>query len=351
MVKKFINFFNFQGVIIFINNLHKKEIAFDYLLSLKNIECIHIYKNKPDYETGPKKIILNNFLFYIFVFLSCFKKKSKKILIFSQPIYSLPYIFFGHFLNVYFYDVHIGLNYTSKIKLFLEKFSLLFFKKIIHRDLRLWVEYKKIIKKKNRKNFLLPDFIKNNENNLSKNIGKEIKCAVIGWVDDKFVRVDKSVEILAKLGIHVYFFCPNHSFKLSILNIKSDTNLMNYIHHVGYIKKDEELKKFLKDFSIGICPHDAKEPKISDNYKFYCSSMRIIDYIENYLTVFLSKKTFFQKFILKKYNANYFDIKLLNSFKSIYEIKKILQIKEIKHDNSIFNKKKLSIKLIKFLNY
>ena len=76
MVKKFINFFNFQGVIIFINNLHKKEIAFDYLLSLKNIECIHIYKNKPDYETGPKKIILNNFLFYIFVFLSCFKKKK-----------------------------------------------------------------------------------------------------------------------------------------------------------------------------------------------------------------------------------------------------------------------------------
>ena len=180
MVKKFISFFNFQGVIIFINNFHKKEIAFDYLLNLKNIECIYIYKNKPNYESCPKKIILNNFLFYIFVFLSCFKKKSKKILIFSQPIYSLPYIFFGHYLNVYFYDVHIGLNYTSKIKLFLEKFSLLFFKKIFHRDLRRWVEYKKIIKKKNRKNLLLPDFIKNNETNTSKNISKEIKCAVIG---------------------------------------------------------------------------------------------------------------------------------------------------------------------------
>ncbi len=348
MVNKFLNYLKFDGVVIFVNNHHKKEISFSHLLKLKNIETICVYKTEPLYKVNQKKLVLNKLLFFLFIFFSIFKKKNNTILIFSQPIYSLPYIFLGNIINIYFYDVHIGLEYASKIKLFLEKFTLFFYKKIIHRDLRLWVEYKKILKNKNRKNLLIPDFIIKNSFDNIKKINNPIKCAVIGWVDDKFVRVDESVQKLASLGVNVYFFTSKESFNSTIKNINLDKFKLNNIHYVGYLEKDEDLKKYLSDFLIGICPHDAKNPKISKNYRKYCSSMRIINYIENYLTIFLSKKTFFQKLILRKYNSNFYDIDILKSLKSIEEIKKILYFKEIRHDNSIFNKKKLSENLIKF---
>ena len=348
MVKNFLKLFYFQGVIIFINNAHKKEFAIKNLLTIQNQKCFFVYKSVPIYKVYEDKIVLNNLLFFIFSLILGLKFKNKFIMIFSQPYYAIPYIFLGNMISIYFYDVHIGLLYIKKWKLLIEKISILFFKNIIHRDLRLWVEYKKLLKKNFRKNILIPDYILHEEQNNSKKLSDNIKCAVIGWADDNYVKVDESVKHLAHLGVEIYFFTSKSSFDLSVKNYLNDTQIMKKIHYVGY-RNSDEFKNILKDFSIGLCPHDAKNPKLSKNYRSYCSSMRIIDYIQSYLTVFLSNKVIFQKFILKKYNANYHVINKLKTIKSINELKVKINIKNITYNNSIFNKSALSKKLVKFL--
>ena len=110
-----------------------------------------------------------------------------------------------------------------------------------------------------------------------------------------------------------------------------------------------QIISFLEDFSVGLCPHDAKNPLISNNYKKYCASMRVIDYIQNSLTIFLSDKTLFQKFICSKYNANYHNINDLKLIKTIDELKNKIVVKKITYNKSIFNEKKLSEKLVNFL--
>lgn len=348
MVKKFLKLFNFEGIIIFVNNIHKKEFAINNLLNLQNKKCIFVYREIPIYKVCENKIILNNFLFFIFSFILALKFKKKFLMIFSQPYYAIPYFLLGRIISVYFYDVHIGLLYESKFKQIIEKTSIFFFKNIIHRDLRLWIEYKYYLKKKLRQNLLIPDYIirENNVNLKKKN--DNIKCAVIGWVDDRFVTVEQSAKILAKLGVEIYFFTSQNCFNLATKNLILDKKLMKQIHFAGYLENDN-LEKYLADFSIGLCPHDAKNPLLSNKYKIYCSSMRIIDYIQNSLTIFLSDRTFFQKFICKKYNANFHNINDLKSIKTIDELKHKIEIKKITYDKSIFNRKKLSEKLINFL--
>ena len=78
---------------------------------------------------------------------------------------------------------------------------------------------------------------------------------------------------------------------------------------------------------------------ISNNYKKYCASMRVIDYIQNSLTIFLSDKTLFQKFICSKYNANYHNINDLKLIKTIDELKNKIVVKKITYNKSIFNEK------------
>ena len=348
MVKIFFKLLNFNGLIIFVNNTHKVEHALGNLLKTKDIAHIFVYRSIQIYYVNKNIIILNKFIFFIFSIILGFRFQNKFIMIFSQPYFALPYIILGSSINVYFYDIHKGLLYTHKTKLMIEKISIYFFRNIIHRDLRLWVEYKKTIKKNFRKNLLIPDYAKKiKEIKFKKDNGK-IKCAVIGWVDDQFVKVDDSIKILANLGVEIYFFTSKTSFELSIKNILFDKSLMKQMHHIGYLNT-EDLNNFLQDFSIGLSPHDAKKPKLSKNYRNYCSSMRLINYIENSLTIFLSNKTFYQKFVCRKYNANCFDIKDLKFIKTIEQLKTLIIIKKIVYNNSIFNKKKLSKKLINFL--
>ena len=64
----------------------------------------------------------------------------------------------GKIVSAYFYDVHNGLLYENKFKIVIEKISILFFKNIIHRDLRLWVEYKYHLKKKKKTKFISTGF-------------------------------------------------------------------------------------------------------------------------------------------------------------------------------------------------
>jgi hypothetical protein len=350
VVKKIFKLLNFKGIIIFINNMHKKEFAINNLINIENQKCIFVYRTTPAYQVNEDKILLNKFFFFILSFILGFKFKNKFVMIFSQPYFAIPYFLLGSHISVYFYDVHIGLLYESKIKLFVEKISILFFKNIIHRDLRLWVEYKYLLKKKFRKNLLIPDFVINKKKNKVKISSDKIKCAVIGWVDDNFVKVDQSIKILASLGVEIYFFTSKNSFDLSIKNLSSNEKLMKQIHYVGYLDTNN-LEKYLEDFSIGLCPHDAKKPMLSINYRTYCSSMRVIDYIQNSLTIFLSNKTIFQNFINKRYNANFHNINDLKLIKTIHELKKKIIIKDIFYDKSIFNKKKLSKKLINFLTF
>ena len=106
---------------------------------------------------------------------------------------------------------------------------------------------------------------------------------------------------------------------------------MSQIHYMGYLE-NENLETFLEDFSVGLCPHDAKKPLISNNYKKY-----------------LSDKTLFQKFICSKYNANYHNINDLKLIKTIDELKNKILVKKITYNKSIFNEKKLSEKLVNFL--
>jgi hypothetical protein len=350
MVNIFLKLFRYEGIIIFINNNHKKEQAISHLLNMVDKKCIYVYRKAPIYSVTEKKFILNNFFFFLFSLILGIKLKNKIIIIFSQPYYAFPYIILGPYINVYFYDVHVGLLYTPKIKLRIEKISIFFFKNIIHRDLRLWVEYKKILKNTSRKNLLIPDFVFEKKLTISKKNNNLIKCAVIGWVDDKFIKIDKSLKILTSLGVEIYFFTSEDSYKLVIKDANLDSKLLKKIHYVGYLE-NEALDNFLKDFSLGLCPHDSIKPKISKNYKQYCSSMRIINYLENFLTVFLSNKTIFQRFILKKYNANYYDIDSLKLLHTSNDLKSKILYKNIHYDNSIFNKNKLSQKLIRFLNF
>ena len=348
MVKKILQLFNYDGIIIFVNNMHKKEFAINYLLNFQNKKCIFVYRKNPVYKVSENKIIFNNIFFFIFSFILGFKFKKKFIMIFSQPYFAIPYFLLGKIVSVYFYDVHNGLLYENKIKQVIEKISILFFKNIIHRDLRLWVEYKFHLKKKSRQNLLIPDLIiKKNKVNVKQN-NNNVKCAIIGWVDDKFVKVDQSVRILVKLGVEIYFFTSQNCFNLVTKNLNLDERYMSQIHYMGYLE-NENLETFLEDFSVGLCPHDAKKPLISNNYKKYCASMRVIDYIQNSLTIFLSDKTLFQKFICSKYNANYHNINDLKLIKTIDELKNKIVVKKITYNKSIFNEKKLSEKLVNFL--
>ena len=79
--------------------------------------------------------------------------------------------------------------------------------------------------------------------------------------------------------------------------------------------------------------------------------LNMVDKTRKFLNFFLSNKTIFQKFILKKYNAKNYDIDSLKLLHTSNDLKSKILYKNIYYDNSIFNKNKLCQKLIRFLNF
>ena len=338
---------NFKGVFLLINNNHNKETDFLNLLNKNNINCLAVYKQKPNYIYQGKNIILNKLNFFYFVLVVSFLK-NQKILITSQPYFAFPYIFFSKSTHLYAYDTHIGLNYVSKFKILIERVVLYFFKNIIHRDLRTWVYYKKFLKNPKRKNLFLPDYISSIHSS-DKNKIIPIKCAFIGWADDKNVKVDKSVKKFLEFGIEVHFFSKKNSYEMTKKLINLNNNEEKLLHYEGEVfgsKFHEKLKKF----QFGLCPHDAEKPKISKNYRKYCSSLRIYDYLNNNMTIILSESALYQKYIIKSHNGKYIHLSDLYSITNKEELLKNINKNKILIKSKYFKQDYLASKLATYLN-
>jgi hypothetical protein len=360
LIKLFFYILKYKNPIFFVYNNNLKEIDFSKLLYIKKKKHLIIYKSKPAYNQGlinynkyNEKILCTNY-FFLFIFLTIIKSTKTNILFVSQPYYALAFLFSCRNFFLYAYDIHKGLLDISRLKVFAEFIVIIFFKKFIHRDLRLFISYKKIIK--NKTNIFIPDFIFQTkiikQNKFIKKDSKKLHCALLGWIDDKNVTAFKSIKKLCDLKVHVDIFITNNSLKHIEQKIQSMQNL--YPQYIN-IKKDfygKKLEAELNKCHFGLCPHDKSKPAISNNYRKYCSSARVIEYLKSKLVIFLSDKATYQNFIIRKYNGTKFSIKYLHKIKKSSALVNLAQKKkncDIKTKSNIFNEKYLSRNLYNFL--
>ncbi len=349
IIKKLITF---RGLFFFIEteNIYIHKII--QLLNEKKIDYKVIIKSKKKKFDSKRKnfFYLNKIEFFLLFLLN---RDSKKILFVSQPIYAIYYLFLNKFTLIA-NDCHYGLPNATFVKLFLEKFVIRNLSSIIHRDLRLWKIYKKYLISK--KNLLIPDYLNSTDQTIEKTnkvqTSQNIYAAVLGWIDENEVKVTETVIKLLKLGVRVHFYIPDICFK-EIKNFS--TYIKKYYGDQIEFKKFETHSKMISEiskFHIGICPHSKKNSKINSLYRENCSSSRIIDYIDAELTVLVSKKAFFQRFILNAHNANFFNIFDLDEIQSKEELIAVLKAnkREIFVKKKIFKKNYLSSSFEKFMN-
>ena len=353
LVKLFFFILKYKNSIFFVYNNNLKEIDFSRLFYIQKKKHLIIYKSRPDYNQSLENYnkftehVINADSFLLFIFFTIVKSTQQNILFVSQPYFAFPFLFHCRNFFLYTYDIHNGLFDVSRFKIFIEFLVIIFFKKFVHRDLRLFITYKKIIKKKI--NIFIPDFIFQTKiidrNKFIERDGKKLRCAILGWIDDKNVTPFKSIKKLCDLKVHVDIFISSSVFRYiqpKILSIQSA-----YPQYIN-IKKDFYGKKLdieLSKCHFGLCPHDKNKPAISKNYRKYCSSTRVIEYLKSKLVIFLSDKATYQNFIIRKHNGTKIPIKYLYKIKNAIVLANLIRKKKsykIKIKSNIFNEKYLS---------
>jgi len=344
---KIISLIKYDELLLFIDtkNIHQEKII--NLLKKSNSKYKVVAKNSFIInENDNKFIFLQPFIYFLVFFLN---RRAKKIVFVAEPLFGIFYIFLNKFILAP-YDCLYGLPNTSFVKLFLERFVLKKISIIIHRDLRLWKIYKRIIKKKN--NILIPDHLSTVLSHF--NIKKDytnITAVVLGWVDEKEVRVTETVLKLLELGVKIEFYISKKcQFEISNLSYKIKKNYPNQVQFNKF-KNHKQTIDEISRFHIGICPHSKKNSLIHNDYRQYCGSSRVIDYIEAGLSILISKTAFFQKFIIRSHNIQLIDIFEVEKFKKIEELILLLKKREIKifKTKKIFNNVYLSENLKKFI--
>ncbi len=324
--REFINLLKYDGLMIFIDkeNVYQSKIV--ELLKLKKTNFILL--SKKNFQRSE-----NNFFFFktiIFFLIFFLNRKSKKILFVAQPVYAAIYTILNDFILVP-YDCHYGLPKINSLKLFLEKYVLKKIKFIVHRDLRFWKIYKNILIKK--KSILIPDHTNINIEGFNKN-DNNLTAVVLGWVDEKEVQITETVIKLLKLGVNIEFYITEKCEReIKSLRLTIEENYSSQVNFNKYINQEDTINKISK-FHIGICPHSKRNSLILNEYRKYCGSSRIINYIEANLSILISRSAFFQKFIARAHNAHIMNIFDLDNF-------------EDKEDLAFFlnkNKKKNTIK-------
>lgn len=355
LVKLFFFILKYKNKIFFVYNNNLKEIDFSRLFYIQKKKHLIIYKNRPAYNQGlenynefNEKILCTDF-FFLFFFLTLIKSTKRNILFVSQPYFAFAFLFCCRNFFLHTYDIHKGLFDISRFKVFVEYVVIIFFKKFIHRDLRLFITYKNIIK--NKTNIFIPDFISRTkivmQNKFIKKDSKKLRCALLGWIDDKSVTAFKSIKKLCDLKVYVDIFISSSSLKHIERKIQSMQNL--YPQYIN-IKKDLYGKKLdieLNKCHFGLCPHDKSKPAISADYRKYCSSARVIEYLKSKLVIFLSDKATYQNFIITKHNGTKFPIKYLHKIKNSSVLANLVRKEKsynIKIKSTIFNEKYLSRK-------
>lgn len=326
--KDFFSLLEYDGLMIFADSENVYQSKIVNLLKLKQTN-FKLLSKKNFQQNKNNFFYLNTIIFYLIFSLN---RKSKKILFVAQPAYAVIYTILNNFILVP-YDCHYGLPKISFLKLFLEKYVLKKIKFIVHRDLRFWKVYKNILIKK--KNILIPDHASIDIAGFNKN-DNSITAVVLGWVDEKEVQVTETVRKLLKLGVNIEFYitekCESEikSFKLEI-----EENYPTQVNFNKYINQEQTINKISK-FHIGICPHSKRNSLILSEYRKYCGSSRIINYIEANLSILISRSALFQKFIARSHNAHIINIFDLENFKNKEELASFL--KKNKKNNVIKKK-------------
>ena len=360
LIKLFFFILKYKNSIFFVYNNNLKEADLSRLFYIQKKKHLIIYKSRPAYNQRLENYnkfneqIINADSFFLFFFFTLINSAQQNILFVSQPYYAFPFLFYCRNFFLYTYDIHNGLLDVSRFKIFVELLVIIFFKKIVHRDLRLFVTYKKLIKKKI--NIFIPDFIFYTKivehDKFIKRDNKKLRCAILGWIDDKSVTPFKSIKKLCDLKVHVDIFISSRVLRYIHPKIRSiQTAYPQYIN----IKKDFYGKKLdieLSKCHFGLCPHDKNKPAISKNYRKYCSSARVIEYLKSKLVIFLSDKATYQNFIIRKHNGKKIPIKYLHKIKNPIVLANLIRKKKsynIKIKSNIFNEKYLSRNLYNFL--
>jgi len=344
---KIISLIKYDELLLFIDskNVHQEKII--NLLKKNNNKYKVVAKNTVFInENDNKFIFLQSFIYFLVFFLN---SRAKKIVFVAQPFYGILYTFLNKFALAP-YDCHYGLPNTNFIKLFLERFVLKKISTIIHRDLRLWKIYKRIIKQKN--NILIPDHLSTtlNHSNIEKDY-TNITAVVLGWIDEKEVRVTATVLKLLELGVKIEFYISKKcQFEISNLSQEIKKNYSSQVRFNKFKNHKQTIDEISK-FHIGICPHSKKNSLIHKDYRQYCGSSRVIDYIEAGLSILISKTAFFQKFIVRSHNIQIIDIFEVEKLKKIEDLILLLKKRDIKilKSKKIFDNEQLSEKLKKFI--
>lgn len=345
--KIIINLIKYDGLLLFADtkNIYQSKII--ELLVKADVKFRLIEKSN-FFLIKDNQYLLHKFIYYLIFFLN---RNAKKILFVAQPYYSIFYIFLNKFILVS-YDCHYGLPNINFLKIFLEKFILKKVSSFIHRDLRLWVAYKIILKSK--KNILIPDHsdIDSNSVKLPKKNYENITAVVLGWIDEKEVQISETVIKLLDLGVKIQFYIPEKcKSEISSLMIDLKKSYSNQVYFNKFIDQKKTLNEISK-FHIGICPHSKKVSLINKIYRNYCGSSRVIDYIDGNLSILISKTAFFQRFIARSYNAQVVDIFEIDNCQNLKDLIFLLEKNNRKgyELKKIFDNKYLSKKLLKFIH-
>ena len=143
---------------------------------------------------------------------------------------------------------------------------------------------------------------------------------MLGWVDEKEVQITGTVRKLLKLGVNIEFYI-SEKCEREIKSFKSEIeeNYPSQVNFNKYISQEQTINNISK-FHIGVCPHSKRNSLILSEYRKYCGSSRIINYIEANLSILISRSAFFQKFIARSHNTHIINIFDLENFKNKEEL-------------------------------
>ena len=348
------NTINKEELFFFINDHNYSEITFLDILE-KTHKINLVYKSKPKYldqirrRNKNYKIIITKYIYWKF-----FINPNLKFLIVNNSHLALPYIIMNKNFIIYIYDTSNSYKHFSLNKI-VEKYVLNSCNNIIHRDLRINKSYKKIIKKKN--NLLFTDNLKNKFLNRKKSyIDKKIHAVSIGFIDNGICSIEKTLLMLCGEGIITHIYTSKDCLNYSQVYLKDLKNKYpNNIIIEKYLPKELLLKEISK-FDIGICPHEKslEYSKIgyNEDYYSYCSSNRVVDYLNANLSILISKKYLFQKYMIRRFNSKviYYEDCMNNShLKVIEKYKKLQNYQHSENSCKIFRNEYKAKKLMNFL--
>jgi hypothetical protein len=201
------------------------------------------------------------------------------------------------------------------------------------RDLRFKKNYQKYFKNNKIINFLNCDI---SELEMCTKIKKNGNFIIIGYFDLKKASFFMLCSKILKKNYKIYVVIQKQ-FRNNFYLLKRKLEKENICSKNLNLIDFKDITLYSDQITYGICPHDNILDYHSRDYAMYCSSSRILDYIQLNLITILDVICEFQIYLLNKYKKQYIDYKKFLKCDINQDLINLVKYKKTNFDDDVIN--------------